>query len=43
MVGSENREFSGERKGLMIVGEFLVFEEALLMLKTGGLEGVAEE
>ena len=43
VVGSENREFSGERKGLMIVGEFLVFEEALLMLKTGGLEGVAEE
>jgi len=32
--GSENREFSGEHKGLMVVGEFLVFREALL--KTGG-------
>jgi hypothetical protein len=31
----ESREFSGEYAGLMIVGEFLVFREAL-MLKTGG-------
>jgi hypothetical protein len=31
----ENGEFSGEYAGLMVVGEFLVFREAL-MLKTGG-------
>ena len=31
-------EFSGEYAGLMVVGEFLVFEEAL-MLKTGGVGG----
>jgi hypothetical protein len=35
-------EFSGEYKGLMVVGEFLAFREAL-MLKTGGLEGAVEE
>lgn len=29
-------EVSGEYAGLMVVGEFLVFEEALLTLKTGG-------
>jgi len=39
----ENGEFSGEYAGLMVVGEFLVFREALLTLKTGGLEGVLEE
>jgi len=36
VVGSENREFSGERKGLMIVGEFLVFGKALLTLRVRG-------
>jgi len=38
----ENWEFSGEYAGLMVVGEFLAFREAL-MLKTGGLEGVVEK
>jgi hypothetical protein len=33
--GVKTGEFSGEYKGLMVVGEFLVFGKAL-MLKTGG-------
>jgi len=32
----ENGEFSGKYKGLMVVGEFLVFGKALLTLKSGG-------
>ena len=39
----ENGEFSGEYTGFMVVGKFLVFGKALLMFKTGGLEGVVEE
>jgi len=39
----ENGEFSGEYAGLMVVGEFLVFREALMLNARAGLEDVVEK